>query len=153
MAEPLEPQARLDEIVRLFEDNGCPVFNPHRYTLEEGGMKRTDAGQFGALLSVSAQKRDYRSDTQELDNPAKLPAPNLVQEIREWFSGPLALSGSIANGRAVLAARAMGAAVSWARCSGEATIDTMSCPFPRTRATVSAWLRPSSDSRNPGSRP
>lgn len=33
----------------------------------------------------------------------------LIQEIREWFSGPLALSGSIANGRAILAARAMGA--------------------------------------------
>jgi nitronate monooxygenase len=33
----------------------------------------------------------------------------LVQEIREWFDGPLALSGSIANGRAILAARAMGA--------------------------------------------
>jgi nitronate monooxygenase len=33
----------------------------------------------------------------------------LVQEIREWFSGPLALSGSIANGAAVLAAQAMGA--------------------------------------------
>lgn len=33
----------------------------------------------------------------------------LIQEIREWFTGPLALSGSIANGRAVLAARAMGA--------------------------------------------
>ncbi|MBC2668618.1 NAD(P)H-dependent flavin oxidoreductase [Novosphingobium piscinae] len=33
----------------------------------------------------------------------------LVQEIRAWFDGPLALSGSIANGRAVLAAQAMGA--------------------------------------------
>jgi nitronate monooxygenase len=33
----------------------------------------------------------------------------LIQEIREWFSGPLALSGAIANGRAVLAAEAMGA--------------------------------------------
>nr|WP_315193281.1 nitronate monooxygenase family protein [uncultured Aquabacterium sp.] len=33
----------------------------------------------------------------------------LVQEIREWFDGPLALSGSIANGRSILAARAMGA--------------------------------------------
>jgi nitronate monooxygenase len=33
----------------------------------------------------------------------------LVQEIREWFDGPLALSGAIANGRAVLAAQAMGA--------------------------------------------
>jgi len=33
----------------------------------------------------------------------------LVQEIRQWFDGPLALSGAIANGAAVLAARAMGA--------------------------------------------
>ncbi len=33
----------------------------------------------------------------------------LVQEIREWFSGPLALSGSMSTGDAVLAAQAMGA--------------------------------------------
>ena len=33
----------------------------------------------------------------------------LVQEIREWFDGPLALSGSMATGGAVLAAQAMGA--------------------------------------------
>lgn len=33
----------------------------------------------------------------------------LIQEIRSWFSGPLALSGAIANGRSVLAARALGA--------------------------------------------
>ena len=32
-----------------------------------------------------------------------------VQEIRQWFDGPLALSGSIATGDAVLAALAMGA--------------------------------------------
>ena len=33
----------------------------------------------------------------------------LVSEIRQWFDGPLALSGSIATGAAVLAAQAMGA--------------------------------------------
>ncbi|EKF44448.1 2-nitropropane dioxygenase [Nitratireductor indicus C115] len=33
----------------------------------------------------------------------------LVQEIRQWFDGPLLLSGAIANGGAILAARAMGA--------------------------------------------
>jgi nitronate monooxygenase len=33
----------------------------------------------------------------------------LVQEIREWFDGPLALSGAIATGGGVLAAQAMGA--------------------------------------------
>ena len=33
----------------------------------------------------------------------------LVQEIRQWFDGPIALSGSLATGGAVLAAQAMGA--------------------------------------------
>ena len=33
----------------------------------------------------------------------------LVQEIRQWFDGPVALSGSIATGASVLAAQAMGA--------------------------------------------
>ncbi len=33
----------------------------------------------------------------------------MVQEIRQWFDGPLALSGAIATGGAVLAAQAMGA--------------------------------------------
>jgi FAD/FMN-containing dehydrogenase len=35
-------EARLDEIIRHFEDQGCPVFNPHAFTLEEGGMKQVD---------------------------------------------------------------------------------------------------------------
>jgi nitronate monooxygenase len=33
----------------------------------------------------------------------------LIQEIREWFDGPIALSGAIANGGAILATQAMGA--------------------------------------------
>ena len=33
----------------------------------------------------------------------------LISEIREWFDGPLLLSGSIANGQSILAAQAMGA--------------------------------------------
>jgi nitronate monooxygenase len=33
----------------------------------------------------------------------------LIQEIREWFDGPLLLAGAIANGGAILAAQAMGA--------------------------------------------
>ncbi|HEY6250290.1 MAG TPA: nitronate monooxygenase family protein [Candidatus Angelobacter sp.] len=37
----------------------------------------------------------------------------LVEEIREWFSGPLVLSGAIATGRGVAAARAMGADLSY----------------------------------------
>jgi nitronate monooxygenase len=38
----------------------------------------------------------------------------LVQEIREWFDGPIALSGSIANGHAILGAQAMGADLAYA---------------------------------------
>ncbi|QPC92421.1 FAD-binding oxidoreductase [Mesorhizobium sp. INR15] len=56
-------EARLDEIVRLHEENGCPIFNPHRYTLEEGGMKQTDAIQL-------AFKRE--TDPQGLLNPGKM---------------------------------------------------------------------------------
>jgi nitronate monooxygenase len=33
----------------------------------------------------------------------------LIQELREWFDGPIALSGAIANGAAILGAQAMGA--------------------------------------------
>ncbi len=37
----------------------------------------------------------------------------LVQEIREWFDGPIALSGAIASGKSILAAQAMGADVGY----------------------------------------
>ncbi|HVX81409.1 MAG: FAD-binding oxidoreductase [Devosia sp.] len=56
-------EARLEEIIRLHEENGCLVFNPHRYTLEEGGMKRTDEGQL-------AFKRE--ADPTGLLNPGKM---------------------------------------------------------------------------------
>jgi FAD/FMN-containing dehydrogenase len=58
-------EERLDEIVRIHEENGCPIFNPHRYTLEEGGMKRTDAVQL-------AFKRE--ADPKGLLNPGKMVA-------------------------------------------------------------------------------
>lgn len=56
-------EERLNEIIRIHEENGCLVFNPHRYTLEEGGMKRTDAGQL-------AFKRE--ADPEGLLNPGKM---------------------------------------------------------------------------------
>ena len=58
-------EERLEEIVRIFEAEGCPVFNPHRYTLEEGGMKQTDAAQL-------AFKRE--ADPKGLLNPGKMVA-------------------------------------------------------------------------------
>ncbi|RVA26279.1 FAD-binding oxidoreductase [Mesorhizobium sp. M7D.F.Ca.US.004.03.1.1] len=56
-------ETRLDEIVRLHEENGCPIFNPHRYTLEEGGMKQTDAVQLAFK---------HETDPQGLLNPGKM---------------------------------------------------------------------------------
>jgi FAD/FMN-containing dehydrogenase len=54
---------RLEELVRIHEDNGVSIFNPHRYTLEEGGMKKTDAVQL-------AFKKE--ADPKGLLNPGKM---------------------------------------------------------------------------------
>lgn len=58
-------EERLEEIIRIHEENGCDVFNPHRYTLEEGGMKRTDQKQL-------AFKRE--ADPKGILNPGKMVA-------------------------------------------------------------------------------
>jgi len=54
---------RLEEIMRIHEDMGAPIFDPHRYTLEEGGMKQTDEVQL-------AFKRE--ADPKGLLNPGKM---------------------------------------------------------------------------------
>ena len=56
-------EERLDEICRIHEAHGCSIFNPHRYTLEEGGMKATDPVQL-------AFKREC--DPKGLLNPGKM---------------------------------------------------------------------------------
>jgi FAD/FMN-containing dehydrogenase len=56
-------EERLEEIMLIHEDMGAPIFNPHRYTLEEGGMKQTDEIQL-------AFKRE--ADPQGLLNPGKM---------------------------------------------------------------------------------
>jgi hypothetical protein len=56
-------EARLNEIIALHENNGCLVFNPHRYTLEEGGMKKTDQGQLNFKKEA---------DPQGILNPGKM---------------------------------------------------------------------------------
>jgi nitronate monooxygenase len=47
----------------------------------------------------------------------------LVQEIREWFDGPLLLSGSIATGDSILAAQAMGADLAYMGSAFIATVE------------------------------
>jgi FAD/FMN-containing dehydrogenase len=56
-------EARLTEIIAEHEAMGAMIFNPHRYTLEEGGMKQTDAIQL-------AFKRE--TDPKGLLNPGKM---------------------------------------------------------------------------------
>lgn len=56
-------EERLEEIMDIFNATGAPIFNPHRYTLEEGGMKQTDAVQL-------AFKRE--ADPKGLLNPGKM---------------------------------------------------------------------------------
>jgi nitronate monooxygenase len=52
----------------------------------------------------------------------------LIQEIRDWFEGPLILSGAIATGRAVLAAQAMGADLAYIGSSFVATEEANAAP-------------------------
>jgi nitronate monooxygenase len=52
----------------------------------------------------------------------------LVQEIRQWFDGPICLSGAIATGRAVLAARAMGADLGYIGSPFIATTEANAAP-------------------------
>jgi FAD/FMN-containing dehydrogenase len=56
-------EARLMDIIAEHEAMGAMIFNPHRYTLEEGGMKQTDAIQL-------AFKRE--TDPRGLLNPGKM---------------------------------------------------------------------------------
>jgi FAD/FMN-containing dehydrogenase len=56
-------EERLDEIVLLHEAEGAMIFNPHRYTLEEGGRQAVDDRQL-------AFKRE--ADPKGLLNPGKM---------------------------------------------------------------------------------
>ncbi len=56
-------EERLDEIVRIHESMGAMVFNPHRYTLEEGGRQAVDDRQLQF-------KRE--ADPKGLLNPGKM---------------------------------------------------------------------------------
>ena len=54
---------RLDEIIRLHEEAGAMIFNPHRYTLEEGGRQTVDDRQL---------KFKQEADPKGLLNPGKM---------------------------------------------------------------------------------
>jgi FAD/FMN-containing dehydrogenase len=75
-------EARLNDIIAEHEAMGAMIFNPHRYTLEEGGMKQTDAIQL-------AFKRE--TDPRGLLNPGKMIAwenPDFDFSTRQNFLFP-----------------------------------------------------------------
>lgn len=64
-------EERLEEIVREHEEMGAMIFNPHRYTLEEGGRQSADARQL-------AFKRE--ADPKGLLNPGKM----IAWDVPDW---------------------------------------------------------------------
>jgi hypothetical protein len=56
-------QERLEEIIQIHEEQECLIFNPHRYTLEEGGRQKTDDRQL---------KFKKEADPKGLLNPGKM---------------------------------------------------------------------------------
>ena len=56
-------EERLDEIVHIHEAEGCMIFNPHRYTLEEGGRQTVDDRQL---------RFKKEADPKGLLNPGKM---------------------------------------------------------------------------------
>ena len=56
-------EERLDEIVRIHEEAGAMIFNPHRYTLEEGGRQTVDDRQL---------RFKKEADPKGLLNPGKM---------------------------------------------------------------------------------
>ncbi|MGR3515426.1 MAG: FAD-binding oxidoreductase [Paracoccaceae bacterium] len=56
-------EERLDEIIRIHEEAGAMIFNPHRYTLEEGGRQTVDDRQL---------KFKQEADPKGLLNPGKM---------------------------------------------------------------------------------
>ena len=73
-------EERLDEIVRIHEELGCMIFNPHRYTLEEAGRQTVDQRQ----LEFKRQ-----ADPKGLLNPGKMIAWHAPDwDYREMYAYP-----------------------------------------------------------------
>ncbi|QBY02758.1 FAD-binding oxidoreductase [Rhodophyticola sp. CCM32] len=82
-------EARLEEVVTILEGElGLTVFNPHRVTLEEGGMKAPDLDQL---------EFKRRADPKGLLNPGKM----IAWEDPDWVpqDGRSYLFGTVGGGR------------------------------------------------------
>jgi nitronate monooxygenase len=75
------------------------------------------------ITNAFARKAVEKGASGLIGHAGRLSPFALVQEIRAWFDGPLILSGSIANGAAILAAQAMGADLAYIGSPFIATVE------------------------------
>lgn len=85
------------EIVSAIHGYGGLVFND---VISNRHAERCAASGVDGLIAVAAGAGGHTGNLSPFA---------LMQEIRAWWEGPLALSGCIANGRSILAAQALGA--------------------------------------------
>jgi nitronate monooxygenase len=86
-----------EDFFRGIHDFGA--FAMHDVINDAFGRKAVERGADG-LIAVAAGAGGHAGATSPFA---------LVSELRQWFDGPLALSGAIATGRSILAAQVMGA--------------------------------------------
>lgn len=91
-----------EDVYKAFRDAGTLVF--HDIINVKFAQKALEKGA-GGLVAVCAGAGGHAG---------RLSPFALISEVREFFDGPLALSGSIATGRGVLAAEALGADFAYA---------------------------------------
>lgn len=65
-------EERLFEIIRHHQDNGCPIFNPHVFTLEEMGRKDVDEAQLAFKHAVDPRNLLNPGKMLSFDDPEKM---------------------------------------------------------------------------------
>jgi nitronate monooxygenase len=91
-----------EDVYKAFRDAGTLVL--HDIINNTFARKAIEKGA-GGLVAVCAGAGGHAG---------RLSPFALVQELREWYQGPIALSGAIAHGRSILAAEACGADFAYA---------------------------------------
>lgn len=105
---------------------GCIVF--HDVINQKFAHKAVEKGADGLVL-VSAGAGGHAGEISPLA---------FVSETRQWFDGPIALSGAIANGRAIKAARILGADFAYIGSAFIATNEANAVPKYKEMVTASA---------------
>jgi nitronate monooxygenase len=104
---------------------GCIVF--HDVINQKFAHKAVEKGADGLVL-VSAGAGGHAGEISPFA---------FVSETREWFDGPIALSGAIANGRAIRAARTLGADFAYIGSAFIATSEANAVPKYKEMVTTS----------------